>query len=148
MKLEDLTEQPPGVLDKLPIDVLAHLQEQAEAHLADASQMVAVLHGVFTRRYAEGLNSLGTSHRTDGEYDIKVTVPKRVDWDQAKISTAVETIREWGEDPAEYVETKITVAERKFEAWPAAIRDLFEPARTVKPGKPKFEIAATKKEAA
>ena len=148
MQLEDLKEQPPGVLDALPIGILAHLQQQAEAHLADASQMVAILHGVFSRRYAEGLNSTGTHHRTDGDYEIKVIVPKRVDYDQGRLASAVETIKGWGEDPADYVETKLSVAESKFKAWPPAIRDLFEPARTVKAGKPKFEIAATKREAA
>lgn len=148
MKLEEITEQPPGVLDQLPIDVLANLKEQADAHAADASQMVAILHGVFERRYAAGLNSTGTHHRQDGEYDIKITVPKRVDWSQAKLAQAVETIKSWKEDPAEYVDIKIGVQERKFDAWPSAIRDLFEPARTVKAGKPKFELAVAKKEAA
>lgn len=148
MTLEELTTQPPGVLDRLPIDVLAHLKEQADAHAAAASQMVALLHGVFERRYAAGLNSTGTHHRQDGEYDIKVTVPKNVTWDQAALANAVETIKGWGENPAEYVDSKITVQERKYDAWPSAIRDLFEPARTVKPGKPKFEVAAAKREAA
>lgn len=148
MELEDLTKQPPGVLDALPIQVLANLQEQAEAHLADASQMVAILHGVFTRRYAAGLNDTGTHHRTDGGYEIKITVPKNVAWDQAKLVGAIETIKGWEEDPAEYVDTKLTVSETKYKAWPNAIRDLFTPARTVKPGKPKFEIARAAKEAA
>lgn len=140
MELEEIKEKPPGVLDALPVDILAALQAQAEAHLADASRMVAILHGVFSRRYAEGLNSTGTHHRADGDYDIKVVVPKRVEWNQTEIAKAVETIRSWGEDPSEYVETKITVSERAYDAWPSAIRDLFEPARTVKAGKPKFEV--------
>lgn len=148
MQLEDMMEQPPGVLDNLPIAVLADLNAQAEAHLVDASQMVAVLHGVFTRRYAQGLNDTGTHNRTDGEYEIKITVPKRVEYDQEATSKAVETIRSWGENPADYVDTKLSVAESRYKAWPPAIRDLFEPARTVKPGKPKFEIAAAKREAA
>ena len=146
--LDSLTEQPPGVLDNLPIDVLANLKEQADTHLASASQMVAVLHGVFARRYAAGINGPGTTHRQDGGFDIKVTVPKRVDWDQGELASAVETIKGWGEDPAEYVDTKISVAERKYDAWPAAIRDLFEPARTVKAGKPKFDVTLAKQEAA
>lgn len=148
MTLNDLHEQPPGVLDALPIDVLADLQEQAEAHLADASQMVAILHGVFTRRYAAGLNDTGTHRRIDGDYEIKITVPKRTEWDQHAISQAVETIKGWGENPADYVETKVSVAESRYKAWPPAIRDLFAPARSVKPGKPKFEVAKVAKEAA
>jgi hypothetical protein len=148
MTLEDLTKQPPGVLDALPIEVLANLQSQAEAHLADASQMVAILHGVFTRRYAQGVNDTGTHRRADGAYEIKVTVPKNVSWDQSKVASAIETIKGWGEDPADYVDTKLSVAEAKYKAWPPAIRDLFSGARTVKPGKPKFEIGLAKKEAA
>lgn len=148
MNLEDLTAQPPGVLDALPIEVLANLNAQAEARLADASRMVAILHGVFTRRYADGLNDTGTHHRIDGGYDIKVTVPKSVAWDADELAHAIETIKGWGENPADYVETKVTVSETKFKAWPPAIRDLFTPARTVKAGKPKFEIAPAKQEAA
>ena len=146
--LEQLPEQPPGVLDNLPIEVLANLKEQADAHLADASQMVAILHGVFARRYAAGLNSTGTHHHQDNGFDIKVTIPKRVEWDQAALAGAVETIKGWGENPAEYVDTRITVQERRFDAWPSAVRDLFEPARTVKTGKPQFAVSAAKQEAA
>lgn len=148
MTLEEIKEQPPGVLDRLPVDILATLKDQADAHLADASQMVAILHGVFERRYASGLNSTGTHHRQDGAYDIRVTVPKRVEWDQQRLASAVETIKGWGEDPAEYVDTAIKVQERKFDAWPSAIRDLFAPARTVKAGKAQFAVAPAKKEAA
>lgn len=148
MTLDELPDASPGVLDALPAEILAHLQAQAEAHLASASQMVAILHGVLCRRYAAGLNDTGTHRRTDGGYEIKVTVPKSVAWNQDELAKAVETIRSWGENPADYVETKLTVAEAKYNAWPPAIRDLFTPARTVKPGKPKFEIAAAKQEAA
>lgn len=148
MNYEELGNHPPAVLDQLPIEVLANLKDQAEAHMASASQMVAVLHGVFTRRYAAGLNDAGTHKRCDGGYEIKITVPKTVAWDQDQLAKAVETIKSWGEDPAEYVETKLSVSETKFKAWPSAIRDLFAPARTTKAGKPKFDVAAAKQEAA
>lgn len=148
MTIKDLIDQPPGVLDALPVEVLANLNRQAEAHFAAASRMIAVLHGVMTRRYAAGLNDTGTHHRHDGGYEIKVTVPKSVAWDQDELAHAVETIRSWGEDPADYVDTKLSVSEAKYKAWPPAIRDLFAPARTVKAGKPKFEIGEAKREAA
>ena len=148
MTLEDLAGSSPGILDALSIDVLANLKEQADAHLASASQMVAILHGVFTRRYAAGLNDTGTFNRTDGQYEIKITVPKTVAWDGEKLNNAVEKIRSWGENPADYVEIKLSVAESKYNAWPPAIRDLFTPARTVKSGKPKFDLRPAKQEAA
>jgi hypothetical protein len=139
--LEGLAYASPGDLDKLSIAVLANMQNEADHHLASAQQLQAILHGVLTRRYAAGLNDTGTHHRTDGDFDIKVTVPKTVSWDQPRLASAMATIRdEWEGDPAEYVETKMSVMERKFDAWPAPIRDLFAPARTVKAGKPKIEI--------
>lgn len=148
MTYEELGNQPPAVLDKLPIAVLANLQEQAEAHLADASRMVAILYGVFSRRYADGLNDMGTHRRLDGDYEIKITVPKRVEWDQEELDHAVGIIRSWNENPTDYVDFKLSVAESKYKAWPPAIRDLFTPARTVKAGKAKFEIARASREAA
>lgn len=64
MTLEDLPTQTPATLDALPVEVLARLQGQAQTRLAGASQMVAILHGVLTRRYAQGLNETG-SHSID-----------------------------------------------------------------------------------
>jgi hypothetical protein len=149
LTLDNIALQPPTVLDALPIAVLAHLNEQALQHAADASRMIAVLHGAFTRRYASGLNDTGTHHRSDGDCDITITVPKNVSWDAGQLAAAIAKLEtEWGENPADYVETKITVAESKYKAWPPAIRDLFTPARTVKAGKPKFTIAAKEREAA
>lgn len=148
MTLEDLKEQPPGVLDSLPVAVLANLQSQAEAHAADAAQMLAILHSTMTRRYAAGLNAFGTSKREDGAFEITINVPKRVDWAADKLANAIETIKGWGEDPADYVDTKITVSENKYKAWPPAIRDLFTPARTEKAGKPTFKILERQSEAA
>jgi hypothetical protein len=52
----------------------------------------------------------------------------------------VARIRAAGDDPAEYVETTFRVSERKYAAWPTAIREGFEAARTVKPGKPIFRL--------
>lgn len=147
LQLYDLPDTPPGVLDHLPADVLAHMQSAAEAEAARASQLLAIIHGVMTRRYAAGINSTGTHHVTDGGYDVTVTIPKRVEWDQARIVEAVERLRGMGENPAEYVETKVSVKEASYNAWPAALRDLFEPARTVKTGKPTFKLAPAKADA-
>lgn len=148
MTLEDILHEPPAQLDALPVDLLASLQAQAQSHLTKASQFIAILHGVFSRRYAAGLNTTGTHRRMDGDYEIRIEVPKNVAWDQAKLAAAIETIRSWGENPTDYVETKLSVSETSYKAWPPAIRDLFTPARTVKPGKKKFEIALAAKEAA
>lgn len=150
MELMELKEQPPGVLDRLPVEVLANLQEQAEAHAAEAGQMLAILHGVFERRYAAGINGTGTHHRYDGDIEIKIELPKRIDWDQLELAKAVETIKSWDENPADYIDTKISVKEAAYANWPPKIRDLFTPARTVKTSKAKFSFkpVGAKREAA
>ncbi len=140
MDYDEIRSCSPGTMDKLPIAVLANLYGEAEAHAADAAQMVAILHSTFVRRYADGLNGFGTTTRTDGDFEIKINVPKSVAWDQTKIAEAVETIKGWGENPDQYVDTKITVSETKYKAWPDSISQLFEPARTEKAGKPTFKI--------
>lgn len=150
LKLEDLPDVSPGVIDKLPVEVLVNLQSEAERHAGAAAQMLGVLHEAFVRRYATGINDTGTTHRTDGAYDVTVTIPKRVDWNQVELAAAVAKLRDMGEDPAEYVDSKLSVKESKYQAWPAALTDMFTPARTVKQGKPSFAFKAAdaRKEAA
>ncbi len=45
-----------------------------------------------------------------------------------------------GDDPSQYVEISLSVSERAFGAWPDAIRRTFEPARTLRTGKPTFRL--------
>jgi hypothetical protein len=144
----DLPKAAPAVLQALPAEVLCHLQEQASHHAAEAARYVAILHSELTERYAKGLNKLGTSHVDDGDITVTIDVPKTVSWDQPKLSELIDTIKGWGEEPAEYIDTKLSVSETKFKAWPSSVRDLFEPARTVKAGKPKILLARRDREAA
>jgi hypothetical protein len=64
-----------------------------------------------------------------------------VEWDQARLAALVERIRAGGEDPAEYVETSFRVGERAYAAWPERLRRAFEPARTVRTGRPSFRLS-------
>ena len=91
----------------------------------------------------------GTVRFDDDDFVIIADLPKRVRWDQTLLAEAVEIIRrDWRDDPAQYVRTEFKVAEAAYSAWPAAIRRLFEPARTVETGKPTYRIEPAGKEAA
>ena len=72
--------------------------------------------------------------------EVKADLPKKVEWSQAELRKAVATLTEWQEDPAEYVKTEMSVAEKQYEAWPKRLKALFEPARTVSAGSPKYTI--------
>jgi hypothetical protein len=76
----------------------------------------------------------------DAGFEITADLPKRVEWDQARLAGAVETIRGWGEDPADYVATEVKVPEGRFAAWPPKLQALFRPARTVGTGRPSYSL--------
>ena len=82
----------------------------------------------------------GTVRFQDGNVEVTADLPKKVEWDQCRLAALAEQIRSGGEDPGEYVEVSFKVAERAYAAWPERIRGAFEPARTVRTGKPTYRL--------
>jgi hypothetical protein len=80
-------------------------------------------------------------HFDDGRIRITADLPKKVEWDQAKLGDITRRIAANGEDPAEYVEISYRVSETKFNAWPETLKTAFASARTLKTGKPGFRLA-------
>jgi hypothetical protein len=146
--LEDMLNMPAGDLAQMPVELLASVQ----AELAHASKQLkaatarfnAALEVRYATRATEARRACGkdtgTVRLVDGDYTVVADLPKRVDWDQDRLAAMVERIRAAGDDPAQYVEIAFKVPERKYAAWPDAIRAGFEPARTVRPGTLKIEI--------
>ena len=103
----------------------------------------AKVHAAMQRRYAEQERAVrveagkdfGTVRFNDGQVRITVDTPKRVSWDQKQLAAIAERIAASGERVQEYVDIEFSVPESRFNNWPAALREQFEPARTVKPGK-------------
>jgi len=149
-QLQDLPDLPPQEIAALSADVLAALQQESEAALKEAKAAKARLDGALVLKYgaqaAEARRAAGKDTGTvrfaDGDITVVADLPKRVDWDQAKLAAMVERIRAAGDDPAEYVEISFRVAERSYAAWPTAIRQGFEPARTVRPGQLSIQLSA------
>lgn len=146
--LEDLPRLSAREIAELPPEVLATLQHDADLAVGAARNLAEQLNGAIALRYgdraaearrADGKDT-GTVRLDDGEVTVIADLPKKVEWDQATLGRMVARIRAAGDDPAEYVETTFRVSERKYAAWPAAIREGFEAARTVKPGKPTFRL--------
>ena len=146
--LNQLREWPPGKVAAQPIEVLSALADslaEMKAFVADAE---ARLNAGLDLRFGERARQLraadgkdsGRVRLGDGLFVIVADVPKRIDWDQDKLAAIVSRIRQSGDDPAEFVRTTYEVSERAYAAWPSAIRRLFEPARTLKLGKPRYAI--------
>lgn len=146
--LADLARMPIGDVIALPGESLALLLDDADETLRVAKTTKDWLDGAVARKYADKAGAVrraagkdcGTVRFDDGPVAVVADLPKKVDWDQAKLAAVVERIRAEGDDPTEYVEVSFKVAERKYGAWPSHIRAAFEAARTVRVGKQSFKL--------
>lgn len=146
--LDDIRTMPIGAIAALPAAHLALLQDDAEAAHIAAKTLKDWLNGAIALRYADRAAALrrelgkdsGTVSFADGDVTVAADLPKKTDWDQARLAVLIERIRAGGDDPADYVEISYRVPERKFAAWPARIRDAFAEARTLRTGKPSFAL--------
>ena len=147
-RLGDIRTMPIGLIAELPAPILALLQDEAEESVKAARHLADWLNGAIALRYgdraaaarrAEGKDT-GTIRFEDGGITVIADLAKRIDWDQAKLAQIAENIASAGEDPAEFIDTTLKVSERKYTALPESWRKGFEPARTVRTGKPKFRL--------
>ncbi len=144
----DLTDMPVTQLAKLPLrqlhEVDANLDQLVEWVKAARTKLDAALDQRFGEAARSALHDsgrdFGTAHISDGNLRIKFDLPKKVEWDQAKLAALVERITEAGDNPAQYVEISYRVSETKYGAWPEVLREQFAAARTLKAGKPGFHL--------
>ena len=146
--VDDMLNMPTGELAQMPVELLAGLQAelaQAAKQLKSATaRFNTALEVRYATRAAEARRACGkdtgTVRLVDGDYTVVADLPKRIDWNQEKLAQIAANIVQSGEDPAEFIDTKLTVSERKYGALPEAWRKGFEPARTVRTGALKVEI--------
>ncbi|MCW3780311.1 hypothetical protein [Defluviimonas salinarum] len=146
--LADIHRMPVGQIAALPADQLALLKGAADEQLTQAKSVADWLDGAISLKYAdraqdtrqEAGKDTGTIRFADDGVTVIAELPKRIDWDQALLAQIAENIASAGEDPAEFIETKLSVSERKYGALPESWRKGFEPARKVRTGKPKFRL--------
>jgi hypothetical protein len=146
--LDALRAMPIAEITALPAEVLAVLQDEADAALKGAKSLKDWLDGAIALKFGERAREAraalgkdtGTVRFTDGSVTIVADLPKKTEWDQVRLAALVETIRASGDDPNQYVEISLSVSERAYCAWPDAIRRTFEPARTLRTGKPTFRL--------
>ncbi|PWS34581.1 hypothetical protein DFH01_23875 [Falsiroseomonas bella] len=139
---------PVGDVIALPAEHLALLQSDAREALDAAKRTLDWIEGAIALRYeqraigarAAAGKDTGAIRFQDGSVEVSAELPKRVEWDQRRLAALADHIRAGGEDPAEYLEVSFKVSERAYTAWPDRIRKAFEPARTVRTGKPVYRL--------
>ena len=140
--VDDLLNLPLPEIALLSPDLLAAMQREISAASKQMKTVAARFNAALEVRYAARAaeerrvsgKDAGTVRFEDGDCTIVADLSKRVDWNQAALSSMVARIIEAGDDPAQYVDIAYKVSERKYGAWPDAIREGFEPARTVRTG--------------
>ena len=147
--VDDMLNMPTGELAQMPVELLASLQAELAHATTQLRSATARFNTALDVRYATRASDArracgkdtGTVRLVDGDYTVVADLPKRVDWDQEALAQIARNIADSGEDPAEFIDTKLTVSERKYGALPEAWRKGFEPARTVKVGALKVTLA-------
>ena len=146
--LAQLVEMEPAELHSIPLDHIAMLLEDVTQSKAIIRTAEARLNEEMLRRFGAAADATrkamgkdsGTVTIMESGYRIRADRVKRVAWDQAKLAEAAAMVAGWGESTDEYLTIERKVAENKYTAWPAAIRHVFEPARTVSVGPATFKI--------
>lgn len=148
LTLADLVSRSASELATSPADQLALLQEDVEGALTVAKSAKERLDDALALKYGARASEMrrlagkdsGTVRLEDGAVTVIADLPKRVDWDQTMLADLAQRIRNSGDDPAQYLDITLKVPERKYAAWPSAIRDAFAAARTLRAGKPSFHL--------
>jgi len=144
--LDNLNQQPIGSIIALPADDLAPLQAEVEEHFRKAKQLRDWFNGALIHKYEHRAQTerlaankdSGTIRFQDGSVTVIADAPKRVEWDQVALAAMAERIRASGDNPTDYLEIIFSVPERRFSAWPPAMRDGFAGARTLRTGRQTF----------
>ena len=140
--LDTLDQQPIGEIIAFPAEDLTLLQAEVEEHFRKARLLRDWFNGALIQKYEHRAQTerlaankdSGTVRFQDGPVTVVADLSKRVDWNQAKLAAMVARIRDAKDDPSQYVDITYRVPEHKYSAWPDAIREGFEPARTVRTG--------------
>ena len=146
--LNDLDRLSIGDIAALPPDLLFTLQEAALAETARVKRLRDRLEAGIGQRYGTATEaeramqgkSSGTVRIEDAGVVVIADLPKKVSWDQDRLAAMAARIAATGDDPTEYLEIAYRVSERRFGAWPEAMRDGFAAARTETTGKPVFRL--------
>lgn len=119
--------------------------EEAKGKLEKAikkskEEVYHILSDKVSAKLAEKDEPFGSVTLKEADVKITVTIPKKIDWDQDKLSTLAKQIEKDGGNPLDYLKIDYSVSEAAYKVWGPNIRTFFEPARTATPGNPSIRI--------
>ena len=154
LSLEQAQAMSIGELAGVTAAELMHVQAEAANYLRNAKELKDWIDGAIAMKYEPKVSELRTQLGKDtgiinfDDQGVRVTsdLPKKPVWDQSQLSEIAQRIAASGDNPAEFLDITYKVAERKYTAWPENLRTVFEPARTLKTGKPTFRLSLSQEQ--
>jgi DNA-directed RNA polymerase specialized sigma24 family protein len=142
--LETLTAKE---ISSLEVYDLMDLSDQVAKLTSHAKELKEKLEDGLNLKFSEAVkNSLrsenkdtGTTKFFDGAFQIVAEVPKKVTWDQKKMEELIKRVPD--ERRKTIVKITYAIEERKYSELPHEYQELFREARTITPGKTKFQIS-------
>jgi DNA-directed RNA polymerase specialized sigma24 family protein len=133
-------------ISALEVHDLMDLNDQVAKLISHTKELKEKLDDGLNLRFSEAVkNNLrsenkdtGTTRFFDGAFQIIAEVPKKVTWDAEKMEELVKRIPD--DRRKDIVKISYSIEERKYSALPFEYQELFREARTITPGKTKFQI--------
>lgn len=152
--LNVMRHKPIGELIKLKPQILQTLIRQADDDLRRAKMVKDWLHGILARKYEDQAQTLrqqvgkdtGIVRLDDDGVTVICELPKKIEWDQEKLSRVIEKLTAEGWQKQQLAKLEFKVSERTFNELPSGVRAQFEEARTISYGKPSYKLEVDEKE--
>lgn len=127
---------------KLTMAQLRDMRIAAESELDDAKKHLNGINAEIESRVKPFANGFGTVNREIDGINVKINIPKKVDWDQELLAEIHKSMLDNDFDPTPYlkVETEYKVSETAYKNWSDEIKESFKDARTEKAGTIKVEF--------
>jgi endonuclease III len=133
-------------ISQLEVYDLMDLSDQITKLTSHAKELKEKLEDAMNLRFSESVkNSLrsenkdtGTTKFFDGAFQITAEVPKKVTWDQEKMEELIKRVPD--ERRKAMVKISYVIEERKYSELPHEYQELFREARTITPGKVRYQI--------
>lgn len=148
LTLDQVRGMTASVLAGFGADVLCQCKAEAADRMAADKQIADLIHQAIDLKFGERARALrlsegkdtGIVHFDEGQIRISADLPKKTEWNQVLLADIARRITAAGDDLGQYIDVSYRVSETKYLAWPDHLRNQFQPARTVKTGKPTYRL--------
>jgi hypothetical protein len=139
----------PREMARWPVEKLAEWDEAASKRVAEAKALRALVDSALELRYADKARRVlfvkdqtsGTAHVDDGDFDVTVTFPKKINWKPQAFRKAIEKLQKKIADWHKYIAVEYQLPERNWSAMPEDLQQIFAEAREESVGKLRFTLS-------